>query len=595
MNKCKICDVELSSFFNLSMHIIKYHKLKSKEYYDMYLKKINDGICVKCGKVTKFLNISKGYRNYCSRKCTSNSDAKKEAIKEFYNNEDNIKEKNQKLKQTCLEKYGVDNPMKNTIFKDKLFQSIQKKYGHKYPLNNDVLKQKAKQTCLKKYGTEYAMNNKEFQHKIRKTFQKKYNSNSPFGSKEIRKNISKILLDKYGYDNPSNISEFKEKRRLTFIKKYGVDNPSKLQKIKDRIKNIHLTNFYNNTLQKFKYKPLFTLNEYLGSLLSYKWECNKCGHIFESKFQNGYTLHCPKCEPLPKSIFQHEILLFLLKYVNDIKQNSREILDSKKELDFYIKSKNVGIEFNGNYWHSELNGKDKNYHLNKTNECDQKNIRLIHIFEDEWRLKENIVKNRLKNILDLTKYHIFARNCIVKEIDTQLKNKFLDKYHIQGDDKSKIKLGLFYKNRLVSIMTFCQLRIALGQNHIENQWELSRFATINNFNVIGGASKLLTYFIKNYNPKEIISYADRRWSNGNLYYKLGFKLDHISSPNYWYLNQHNFLKRSHRFNFRKDRLPLLLEKFDPQKTEWENMQNNGYDRIWDCGNLVFKWIKPNIN
>ena len=137
-------------------------------------------------------------------------------------------------------------------------------------------------------------------------------------------------------------------------------------------------------------------------------------------------------------------------------------------------------------------------------------------------------------------------------------------------------------------MTFSKLRKALGSNHKEGSWELSRYCTIDGFNCIGTAGKLFKYFERNYNPLEIISYADRRWSQGNMYYKLGFKLDHISPPNYWYMKTCNYKYRMHRFAFRKNNLKNKLELFNSNLSEWENMKANSYDRIWDCGNLVFK-------
>ena len=189
-------------------------------------------------------------------------------------------------------------------------------------------------------------------------------------------------------------------------------------------------------------------------------------------------------------------------------------------------------------------------------------------------------------MLGLTKYKIYARNCEIKEIANDLKNKFLNHYHIQGEDKSSVKLGAFYKNRLVAVMTFGKLRKALGQIHDEDCYELVRFATISNFTVMGIFGKLIKHFENNYNPKKIITYADRRWSNGNLYEKNGFTLDHVSEPNYWYFKEREF-QRFHRFNFRKDVLKDKLPIFDENLTEVQNMFANGYNRIWDCGNLVF--------
>ena len=276
--------------------------------------------------------------------------------------------------------------------------------------------------------------------------------------------------------------------------------------------------------------------------------------------------------------------------INDVIERNKRTILNKKELDFYFPKLKIAIELNGNYWHSELSGnKSKNYHLNKTIECENLGIQLIHIFEDEWMFKKEIVKNRLKHILNINNNSIYARNCIIKEIDIKSKNNFLNTYHLQGADKSKIKLGIFNLNELIGVMTFGKPRIALGyKNNENNTYELIRFVT--NKRIIGGASKLLSYFTKNHKPNKIITYADRRWSKGNLYEKIGFKKVSDGVPNYWYINKKNYLTRFYRFNFRKNVLNEKLDKFNQNLTEWENMQLNDYDRIWDCGSLKYEMI-----
>jgi hypothetical protein len=164
---------------------------------------------------------------------------------------------------------------------------------------------------------------------------------------------------------------------------------------------------------------------------------------------------------------------------------------------------------------------------------------------------------------------------------------FLEKNHLQGSDTSSIKLGLYYKNELVSVMTFGNLRISLGSKNVNpNTYEMYRFCSKLNTSVIGAAGKLLTYFIKTYAPSKLISYADKRWSTGELYTKLGFNLISESRPSYFYTKDH--YRKYHRFLFRKSELAKKLTAFDPTKTEWENMKNNGWDRIWDCGNLKYE-------
>ncbi len=253
-------------------------------------------------------------------------------------------------------------------------------------------------------------------------------------------------------------------------------------------------------------------------------------------------------------------------------ENSREII-KPHELDIYIPSKNIAIEFDGLYWHSEEHGKDKNYHLNKTELCKSKNIQLIHIFEDEWLFKQDIVKSRLKQILnlnhDLLKIH--ARKCEVKEISSLIKNEFLEKYHLQGKNKSNINIGAFYNNELVSVMTF-------SNNNIENIYVLNCFCSNYDYYIPGIASKLLSYFKKNYKWKEIYSYSDRRWDVDNLYYKLGFELDNITKPNYFYIKN-----SSNRIQYKNQ---------DESKNIPESILKlqEDYHKIYDCGYYKFKII-----
>lgn len=260
------------------------------------------------------------------------------------------------------------------------------------------------------------------------------------------------------------------------------------------------------------------------------------------------------------------------------------------EIDFYLNkwniNNNIKIEYNDNLTHTEyFGGKDRNYHLNKTLEANNKGYKLIQIFSDEWKNKKELVINKLAHILGKSEsIKIGARKCIIKEISKEIKNEFLEQYHIQGKDHSTIKLGAYYNDILVGIMTF---------KILENKdYDLTRFATNYNYNISGLGSKLLSHFIKNYNPNSIISFADRRWTldkDNNLYTKLGFKLVNILRPNYRYYHKNNHEEeREHKFGFRKK---ILVKKYpnmvDLTMTETEMIKELGYDRIWDCG--LFKY------
>jgi len=297
---------------------------------------------------------------------------------------------------------------------------------------------------------------------------------------------------------------------------------------------------------------------------------------------------CPICNCLGESKPEKEIMDLL--HEHDIKfiHRDRSII-YPYELDIVIPDKKIAVEYCGLYWHSETMGKDINYHLNKLNLCKNKGYNLITIFEDEWVNKKDIVISRMESLLRLCEKRIYARNCIVKEISTFDATQFCEINHLQGYTGSSIKLGLYNQDELVSVMTFSKPSISKGQRNIKKDiWELSRFCSKLKFNIIGGASKLLSYFKKNYTWKEIYSYADRRWSQGYLYEKIGFYLVGITKPNYWYTNDTNLkYKRVHRFSLRKNINDIK------DISEYQNRLLEGYRRIWDCGNLKYS-IKSEI-
>lgn len=274
---------------------------------------------------------------------------------------------------------------------------------------------------------------------------------------------------------------------------------------------------------------------------------------------------CPICGAeivYNSSMAEEEIVSFIKSnYDGEVIENDRTIL-APMEVDIYIPDLKIAFEHDGLYWHNELNKPDKKYHLNKTKECEKIGIQLIHIFEDEWTYKQDIVKSRIENILKITSNRIYARKCLIKDVDSKTANTFLKLNHIQRASKAKFRYGLYYNDELVSLMTFGGLRKNLGCDNKDGHYELVRFCNKLDTTVIGGASKLLKHFVNEVNPIEIISYADKRWSTGNLYEKLNFKLSHESQPSYFYVVND---KRENRFKYRKD--ILIREGLDGSKTE----------------------------
>lgn len=312
-------------------------------------------------------------------------------------------------------------------------------------------------------------------------------------------------------------------------------------------------------------------------------------HTREKLSSNYYNLNILS-GPDFKSKKEIEVLEFLEKLKINTVSGYRKL---GTELDIYLPDHKVAIEFNGLYWHSEkASGKGSNYHIDKTNMCESQGVKLIHVFEDSWNYSSEIIKSRLLNELGLVSNRLYARKCEVKEINSILKNEFLENNHLQGKDNSKVKIGLFNKGSLVSLMTFSDFRKSMGRDREEDSYELSRFCSKINMSVIGGASKLLTYFERNYNPKKLISYADRSWTSklkdNTLYDSLGFEYIGETRPSYWYM--YRYKKRIHRYVYAKHKILSNFDNTDPRLTEWENMQKIGFDRIWDCGNLKYEKV-----
>lgn len=212
----------------------------------------------------------------------------------------------------------------------------------------------------------------------------------------------------------------------------------------------------------------------------------------------------------------------------------------------------------------------------------------IYVFEDEWLYKREIVESRVRNALGITPHKIFARKCKIKEVTYEVAKIFLEENHLQGKITGTNYIGLFEGERMVSIMVFGKLRKNLGNVSKENEYELLRFCSVLDTNVVGAAGKLFEYFVKTYSPGRIISYSDNRWGNGVFYEKIGMKFSHLTQKNYYYVDELR-RRRENRFSYRKDVLVSL--GFDKNKTEREIMCERGFARIYDFGCRVYVWDK----
>ncbi len=282
-----------------------------------------------------------------------------------------------------------------------------------------------------------------------------------------------------------------------------------------------------------------------------------------------------------RSIFEKEIEEFVRTLGVPV-ETSIHVLENKKlELDIFCPRENLAIEANGVYTHSSF-GEKKDRHLIKTEQCLAKNIRLIFINQEQWTTKRPICESMIKSRLSLSS-KIFARKCKVKSITGEEYKSFCENNHISGYTGASIKIGLFHENQLVQVMSFSKPRF-----NKKHQWECIRLCSLLNLNVVGGASKLFKHFIKEYEPESVISYADRQYGEGNVYRNLGFSFVEKSGPGYRYTDGE---KLYNRMKFQKHKLPTILKKYDPSKTEQQNMFDNGFKLYFDCGQNSWSWTK----
>lgn len=507
--------------------------------------------------------------------------------------------------QGCPKCGNIKRAINKTYTTDIFCKKAKKIYGDEYDYSEVKYVNSKTPICIicPEHGKFFVkpsefLNNKRICPECSKNNMKKLLTHS---QNEFIDNARKIHGNKYDYSKVNYINnrtkvciicpKHGEFWQIPYVHLKPCDCP-KCAELSRRLKQTNDTkSFINKAILMHKDKYLYTKTVYNGYNNKVIITCPKHGDFEQIASYHLSGNGCPECAK-NESIAENELFLFIESLLPNEKiyKHYRKLLANNNELDVYIPSHKIAFEFDGLYWHNEINKPDKSYHLNKTIECEKNNIRLIHIFEDEWMYKKDIWKSMIKNMLNKNENKIFARKCVVKEITNyKIVSDFLDKNHLQGKCKGNIFYGLYYKDILVSLMVLSKLRLSLNTNKLDNSYELVRFCNKLNTTVIGGASKLLKNFIIKYNPNQIVSYADRRWSQGGLYERLGFNFIKNNVPSYYYVIGNT---RKHRFNFRKE---ILIKKYgcNPKETEQNFCFSQGWYRIYDCGTKVYKWLKSN--
>lgn len=545
-------------------------KLEGRTWHHKLYNYLHPGphVCKICGKPVTFMSYALGYHTYCSTSC-SKKDPEVQA----------------RSKATCQERYGADSPMASKI-----------------------VRQKRKETCERLYGTEFPLQNPELMARAKATYMEKYGVDNPFRSKELMKESRErrdedaiqakaraTCVERFGTPYPTKLEEVQAKIRETCMEKYGVSHVFKRPDIRD----INRKRLQQKILDA--HKDILYIDDEGNYICTCPHPgCDKCQEkaytippSFHYNRRRQHVEPCTKILPIQgprSSTLEIEVRRWLDEAGIEYETNNRKIV-ARTEMDIYIPSKSLVVECNGVYWHSDKVKKVSKYHFNKRETLNSAGISLLTLWEDQVINHPDIVKNILLSRCGVYETRIGARECVVNQIDSKEANEFLDKYHLQGKCGGKVRLGLRSKEgELLCLMVLGYRKV--GSSWDSKGWELIRYCVRGGWQVVGGASRLMKEFIKEYNPEKITSFASDDISDGGLYKILGF--EKVSDqPGYWYIDPVE-MTRHHRFSFTKKR---IIEKglATPEEasvlSEREIMMSLGYLRIYDSGQSKWIWTR----
>lgn len=433
---------------------------------------------------------------------------------------------------------------------------------------------------LEKYGTDQYLSSTEARDRIKNTNLKKYGRSHPhpWGSEQFMVH----MLNKYGVDHSMKLHDARERVSREIIERNVLSGKTEATiRANEARRNVECMNPH----------LALDVNRDLLEHVQLTWKHLECGKSYDCPISDGLITACPHCtssasilelslRTLVAELLPHEELIF----------NARNIIQGGLELDIYIPSRRLALEFNGIYWHSSLKNHNKFYHLNKSEACAKKGIRLIHIWEDHFLQHPHIVRSVIANACGLSE-RMGARATRVVNIKPSDANKFLKQNHLAGYVRCSVNMGLMVNEELVAVMSFGKRRFVVCD---ASHWEIYRFATKAGLNIAGGASKLFKAFVKAYSPASVTSFADISLGGGDVYLRIGMMEEQRTLPAYFWANT-QFPNRLSRFATQKHKLPALLgESYDEALTEEGNMHRHGWFKLWDCGNRKFVWRSGQI-
>lgn len=560
------------------------------------------GPCPACGKLVKIKEMSIGPQA-CSEACRQSLIAATCEAK--YGNRCVLASDygREKSEETCLAKYGTSHYASTDTYREQFRHTMQERYGVDFPLQNEDIMDKLRQTNFERYGVAHVMESPVIRAKSRATAE--FHGGIGMSNPDVRAKIEATNQKLYGVRHSFSSDVIRRKCEETMISRYGTTNYGKT------IESIHRRMLDSTKLSEFvnyKSDPRAYVQSHYLTPPTIRQVAADIGVDIETVRVYADAAQCKDVFKYSKSSYEIEVIDFIRSINPDaiIKHNDK-IQIAPLELDIFLPEFNLGIEVNPTVTHNSSipdpwgqPPKPYTYHQIKSTMCEEKGIFLFHIFGYEWTHRKKQIQSMLTNLLNSNPYKIYARNThIDANLSAEESKMFLDNNHRQGSTSAKIRIGLRRNDNdeLVSVMTFNKLRANLGKSKTDSDdtWELSRFCSLQDTSVIGGASKLLSYFKQTIVFDKIVSYSDIAHTRGHLYEQLGFHAVHRSSPNYVWVEfgSDTYL---HRVQCMKSHLPSLFNQPDldiEHQTEKEIMISHGYVQVFDSG--VTRWELPDIS
>ena len=514
------------------------------------------------GKIKRFKSYNKGYLN-CGGQCQCAVKKMKATNLERYGTECSVQSPDIKdqVKQTMLEKYGVENSFQATEVKEKIKETNREKYGVDHPSQLQSTIEKMKATNLERYGFQHPLQSPDIKEQVKQTMLKRYGVEHNWQSPEIREAAKETMLELYGVDHPMKSENIKHQAKQTSLEKYGTTHHTQRYISSDAL----------NTLNDHdKLKELFTEHNFESVANLFSVDPATIG-----RYAKKHGLESPNIRSQPEI----EIAQFLDSLGIKYERNTRQVI-SPQELDFYLPDYNLAIEFNGLYWHSDV-FKHKHYHADKTKACMNMGIQLIHIFEDEWKHSEQTIKRKIQHLCGMTHANdhktIGARKLTISEVDKGKVSDFINQNHIQKmPPGASHYIAVNHNDKLVAAVLLKKIS--------DGVVDMTRFCTDQQGTYAGLMSKVVSFIKKNYGYHLLITFADLRYSTGDVYIKSGFTEIGRIDPDYFYFDG---VTRHHKFNFRKNKMSTLFGVTSENKTEAMMAKEVGLMRIYDSGKIKY--------